>query len=272
MNGSMRVGVKPGQWGWTFRQLTESWDAAEARGFDVLSCFDHVSSSPSGLQAWDAPSLLSAMAARTERIGLGVHVINTSLRHPFLLAGQIAVAQAMSRGRLEVGLGTGSYPLARFDHVAMGIPFPPFGSRLRRLTASCRVLPALWRGEEVEDEALGLRRASLGPVAIQPPRIILGGRSEQVLRVAARYADGWNAVEPDPGRYSALCRRLDELCGEAGRRPIAKEVQLWARELDLTAARENLQRFGDAGASTVIVVLDKERGAEEVQRLADAVL
>src|SRR5438094_10505077 len=108
----MRIGVKPGQWGWTFDELTTSWRAAEEAGFDIISSFDHVSAAPAGLAAWNAPSLLVAMAGVTERVALAVDVINVSLRHPFLLAGQLAVAQAASRGRVEVGLGAGPYPLA----------------------------------------------------------------------------------------------------------------------------------------------------------------
>ena len=104
----MRVGVKPGQWGWSFDELEASWRAAENAGFDLLSCFDHVTSAPEGQSAWDGPSLLAAMAAATGQIRLGIHVLNASLRHPLLVAGQIAVAQAASGGRVEVGVGAGS--------------------------------------------------------------------------------------------------------------------------------------------------------------------
>ena len=95
----MRVGVKPGQWGWPYEELVASWRAAEEEGFAIVSCFDHVSAAPACLAAWNAPSLLTAMAGVTETIALAVDVLNTSLRHPFLLAGQRAVAQAASGGR-----------------------------------------------------------------------------------------------------------------------------------------------------------------------------
>jgi alkanesulfonate monooxygenase SsuD/methylene tetrahydromethanopterin reductase-like flavin-dependent oxidoreductase (luciferase family) len=159
----MQIGVKPGQWGWSFDELTASWRAAEEAGFDLLSCFDHVSASEDG-PAWDAPTLLASMASETERITLAVHVLNCSLRNPFLLAGQLAVAQAASRGRLQVRLGTGS-GFAREDHQVTGIPFPPFAERVARLESCCRMLPALWRGDNVTDEGLGLSGPSLGPLA-----------------------------------------------------------------------------------------------------------
>lgn len=141
--------MKPGQWGWTFEELEASWEAAEEAGFDLISCFDHVTSAPAGLPAWDAPSLLTAMAGRTDRIRLAVHVLNVSLRNPLLLAGQLAVAQAASGGRLEVGLGAGSYHLARFDHGASGIAFPSLSDRMRRMEACCKTFPTLWQGGEV---------------------------------------------------------------------------------------------------------------------------
>src|SRR5688572_16254001 len=187
--GRMRIGVKPGQWGWSFDELFAAWSKAESEGFDLLSCFDHVSAAPAGHAAWDAPTLLAAMAGATSRIRLGVHVLNASLRPPLLLAGQLAVAQASSGGRLEVGLGTGSWHLARHDHRVAGVPFPPFAARVRHLEACCRVFPALWRGETVSEDALGLHEASLGPLGIEPPHIVVGGTSERVLAVTADHAN-----------------------------------------------------------------------------------
>jgi alkanesulfonate monooxygenase SsuD/methylene tetrahydromethanopterin reductase-like flavin-dependent oxidoreductase (luciferase family) len=269
----VRIGVKPGQWGWSFDELEASWRAAEDAGFDVLSCFDHVTASPEGLAAWDAPSLLSAMAGRTTRIRLAVEVLNASLRHPFLLAGQLAVAQAASGGRLEVGIGAGSYHLARFDHRAIGVVFPPLEERIERLETCCRVLPALWRGESVTEPTLGLAEASLGPIGIEAPPLVVGGQGEATMRVAARSGDGWNGGSAAPDRFAALGRRLEELCQEVGRRrPITRTVQLFVRDLDVAAARDLLGSLADAGADTAVFVLHEERGPGAVERLAAAVL
>jgi len=139
----VRIGVKPGQWGWSFPELVAAWEAAEALGFDLLSCFDHVSASPRPFASWDAPTLLAAMAGRTNTIRLAVEVLNVSLRPPFLLAAQLAVVQAASGNRLEVGLGAGSFGLARYDHRALGIPFPALGERVGRLEACVRSFPQL---------------------------------------------------------------------------------------------------------------------------------
>src|SRR5436305_466454 len=79
----MRIGIKPGQWGWSFGELVASWRVADEAGFDVISCFDHVTAQPTGAAAWDAPTLLSAMAGVTIRARLAVDVLNSCLRHPF---------------------------------------------------------------------------------------------------------------------------------------------------------------------------------------------
>jgi alkanesulfonate monooxygenase SsuD/methylene tetrahydromethanopterin reductase-like flavin-dependent oxidoreductase (luciferase family) len=268
----LRIGVKPGQWGWSFEELAHSWEAAEEAAFDLLACFDHVTASPRPEAAWDGPTLLSAMAAWTNRVSIAVRVLNVSLRHPFLLAGQLAVAQATSGGRLDVGLGAGSFHLARYDHQALAIPFPGFSDRVTRLEAMCRVLPALWRGERVDDETLGLSDASLGPIGIAAPRLVIGGGSARVMAIAAQYADGWNLSAADPGEFEAARVRLERACTERGREPtIAAEAQLWVRDL-WPDPRSHLRAFEEAGAEAVILVLDEDRGPAEVRRLADSVL
>jgi alkanesulfonate monooxygenase SsuD/methylene tetrahydromethanopterin reductase-like flavin-dependent oxidoreductase (luciferase family) len=264
----VRIGVKPGQWGWTFDELRAAWAAAEQAGFDLVSCFDHVSAAPAGLAAWDAPTLLTSMAGVTERIRLAVHVLNVSIRTPLLLAGQLAVAQAASGSRLEVGLGVGSWHLARHDHRAAGVPFPSFRERVARLDACCRVFPALWRGAAVSDDILGLDEASLGPIGIEPPPIVVGGTSERVLAVAAAHADAWNAGSVEAGRFVELASRVDEL---ADGRPIGKQVQIWLREVGLQGARDTASRYEDAGADTFVFVLDEERDPDLIGPLADAV-
>jgi alkanesulfonate monooxygenase SsuD/methylene tetrahydromethanopterin reductase-like flavin-dependent oxidoreductase (luciferase family) len=269
----MRIGVKPGQWGWPFDDLVASWREAEGAGFDIVSCFDHVSAAPAGLAAWNAPSLLTAMAGVTERITVAVDVLNTALRHPFLLAGQLAVAQAASGGRVEVGLGAGSFHLARFDHAAVGRELPPLVARRRRLARCCQLFPALWRGEAVTDSELGLSAASLGPLGIEPPPIFVGGSAQETMAIAARFADGWNAVVADGARYTELVARVDEICAMLHRAPpLRKAAQVFVRDIELGDARGLVADLEAAGADSVTFVLVDERGPRAVHELAEAVL
>ena len=269
----MRVGVKPGQWGWSFEQLTLAWARIEALGFDLLSCFDHVSAQPEGHAAWDAPTLLAAMAGRTHRVVLSVDVINIALRNPFLLAAQLAVAQAASGGRLEVGLGAGSYALARHDHASLGIPFPKLSERIARLDACARVFPSLWRGESVTDASLGLHRASLGPLGISPLPLIIGGTSPAVLDTAVRHGDGWNVSIESVDEYAEQTRVVNELCVRRERgRPLLRHVQVFADALTPVAARELLSRLVDQGATTVVFVFHRNQDLAAIDRLADQVV
>lgn len=249
----IRLGVKPGQWGWRWQELEAAWSAADEAGFDVVSCFDHVSAAPSGAAAWDAPTLLCAMAGATERARLSVDVLNVSLRPPFLLAAQLAVVQAAAGGRLEIGLGAGSYHLARFDHEALRVPFPPYEERLARLEVCVRDFPALWRGEEVEG-------ASLGPLGIEPPPIHVAGRSERALALAER-AGGWVDSTNDPEEFAQYARRLPDA--------LPKRAQVFVR--DVTPSAQIVERFAEAGATTLTFVLT-DGGRDDVVRLAETVL
>lgn len=269
----MRIGLKCGQWGWSFAELEESWRAADEAGFALISCFDRITSAPRGLRAWDAVALLVAMSAVAKRAHLTAHMLNATLRHPVILASQLAVAQALSGGRLEAGVGAGAKYWEVHDNRPLGIPFPSHSTRLARLEALCRTLPALWRGETVTDETLGLRDVSLGPLGISPPSLVLGGRSDQILALAARYGDGWDAIDSSPDQFGQLADRLDAECRTTGRsRPIDKSVQVWVSQLGDLNPRSLLRQYEDRGCTTAIFVLHLERGADPVRRLADRVL
>ena len=270
----MRLGVKVGQWGWTFPELEAGWRAAEDAGFEFVSCWDHAVAAPTGLAAWDAPSLVVAMAGVTQRMHLATHVVNIALRHPFLLASQFAVAQAASGGRVEVGLGVGGAThMAGHVHRALGVDLLPFARRLERLEACCRVFPALWSGETVDEPALGLTHASLGPIAIEPPPIVVGGIGERTMRVAARWADGWNVTGTKVAAdYAPLHARMDEHCRDVGRtRPLARSVQLFCEELPEATARRTIDDFERAGATEVVLVLARGATPDDIHRLAAAV-
>ncbi len=265
----MEIAVKPGQWGWSFDELTAAWRAAEEAGFARVSCFDHVTGGDR--VAWDAVALLAAMAGATDRIGLAVHVVNVALRNPLMLAGQLAVAQASSYGRLEVGLGAGS-GFAAVDHRAAGVPFPPFPARVARLEATCEALPRLWRGETVTDEVLGLHTASLGPTGIVPPPLIVGGDSDAVVEIAARHAAVWNGMGNDIAAFTRAAAHLRHVAT----RPVLAEAQVFvdgfAAGGGFAGLAEHLEALREAGADRAVLVLNEVRGDAAVARLAAAVL
>jgi alkanesulfonate monooxygenase SsuD/methylene tetrahydromethanopterin reductase-like flavin-dependent oxidoreductase (luciferase family) len=115
---------------------------------------------------------------------------------------------------------------------------------------------------------LGVDGASLGPIGIEPPRIVVGGSSDPVLAVAAAHADAWNASSIEADRFAELGARVGELAD--GRR-IERQVQIRLREVGLEGARDALRRYEDAGAETIVFVLDEERDPDLIARLAAAV-
>lgn len=143
----------------------------------------------------------------------------------------------------------------------------------RQLTHMLEALPALWRGETVTDEKLGLHDATLGPLAIEVPTVVIGGRSRALLELAARHGDGWNAVVRTAPDFAELSERLDAICAHAGRaRPIARTAQLLAPDLDLAKAPQLVRDLQAAGADTILFVLVHNDGAPTLEALANAVL
>ena len=267
----VRVGVMPGQWGWPFGALRDAWRLADEGGFDLVGCFDHATAAPEGLTAWDAPSLLSAMTAHVRRARLALWVANVSLRHPLLLASQLAVAQAASDGRVEVGLGAGSAALARHDHAALGLEFPPLERRMARLAAVCEVLPRLWRGEQVTDDRLGLHDASLGDVAIPQPPLLIGGRSRAALELAVRHGAAWNAEEGEPSHYAELARTVAAIAAESGSAAPPGTAQVFVEKADGARVADAVAGFAVAGAHTVMLLVDRPDPGI-VTRLAEGLL
>ena len=138
----VRIFVEPQQ-GATYEQLLAVAQATEALGFDAFFRSDHyLSMGGDGLPGpTDAWVTLAALARETSRIRLGTLVSSATFRWPGVLAITVAQVDAMSGGRVELGLGTGWYD---GEHTAYGIPFPPLGERFERLEEQLAILTGLW--------------------------------------------------------------------------------------------------------------------------------
>ncbi|MCZ7567091.1 MAG: LLM class flavin-dependent oxidoreductase [Ardenticatenaceae bacterium] len=134
----MRVGVKPGQIGLSTQQLVCLWQEAEDAGFESVWTFDHLT----GHWCYEAVTLLAAMAVVTRRVRSGCLVLAHGTRSVETLAAQVATIDALSGGRLEVGLGVGSV-FAKQDFDALHLPFPAWSARLQAYQAAVDRLLAL---------------------------------------------------------------------------------------------------------------------------------
>lgn len=213
-----------------YDDIARVWREADASPqIEHAWLFDHlmpIGGDPNGptFEGW---TLLSALAAQTERLRLGLLVTSNRFRPPAMLAKIAATVDVVSGGRLDFGIGAGSrpgHPLARREYEAHGLPFHDSASAVGSLAEACKVIRRLWTEDEPFDfhgDHVNLAGAFCNPKPLQRPHppILIGGRSAATLRVAAAHADLWNypgADLDDAVHRSAL---LDRLCAEIGRDP-----------------------------------------------------
>ncbi|MFI6962118.1 LLM class flavin-dependent oxidoreductase [Streptomyces sp. NPDC050255] len=173
---------------------------AERLGFDSVWAGD----SPVTRPRADPLMVLAAVAAATERITLGTAVLLAGLRHPILLAHQLATLDRISEGRLIAGMGAG-FPHANTaaQFAAVGIDFE---RRVSRLTESVEAMRRLWTSEPASFEGrhFDFHDVTLAPGPARPggPPVWLAGSGEKALRRVARQADGWLPYPPSWRTYA----------------------------------------------------------------------
>jgi probable F420-dependent oxidoreductase len=155
---------------------------AEAMGFASVSIGDHVS--PGLLSPFAAAAVI---ASATSKIRFGPLVLNNDLRHPVLVAQEAAALSRWSRGRFELGLGSG---YNRREYAWLGIPFVPRDARAARLGEAAAIIRQLLAGDtvSVEGDHYTVSDATLGEPPPHVP-ILIGGNSPAVHRVAAEHGD-----------------------------------------------------------------------------------
>ncbi|MFG2041968.1 LLM class flavin-dependent oxidoreductase [Dactylosporangium sp. NPDC048998] len=189
----------------------------EELGLDLASVQDH----PYQARFLDAWTLLSVLAAHTERISVFPNVANLPLRPPAVLARAAASLDLLSGGRVELGLGAGAFWDAI---VGMGGPRRTAPESMRALAEAIAVLRALWgndRSARVDGEHYRLQGAHPGPGAAHDIGIWVGGYKPRMLSLIGRLADGWLPSSPylAPDQLAEANRRIDEAAAGAGRRP-----------------------------------------------------
>jgi alkanesulfonate monooxygenase SsuD/methylene tetrahydromethanopterin reductase-like flavin-dependent oxidoreductase (luciferase family) len=221
----------------SWQTLVDRAERAETMGFRSLWIDDH-GMNPAAPQAnwFETFTTLAGLANCTSRILLGPLVSNVVLRHPMLLARQAMGVEAMSSGRLQLGLGAG---YAATDHAAAGQPVWSTAERRRRFREAVELIDALMRGEYVDypGRYYHAERARLRPKPIQLPRppLCIAAHTRSSLKIVARHGDIWSSfggwgmsstelIEITKSRSAAL----DEFCAEVGRDPAAIRRQILA--------------------------------------------
>jgi alkanesulfonate monooxygenase SsuD/methylene tetrahydromethanopterin reductase-like flavin-dependent oxidoreductase (luciferase family) len=193
----------------TWPQVRAFGEHAEAAGLHSLWVCDHLLSGPSDDHAqgiYEGWTILAALAASTRRAELGQLVTCTSFRHPALLAKMATTTDAVSGGRLVLGLGAGWYDP---EYKAFGYPTD---HRVGRFEEAIAIIGPLLRGERVTlaGTYYQVRDAVVRPPPDRPIPILVAAKGRRMLRLTARHADAWNTAWfglPD----DRLHRRLAEL-------------------------------------------------------------
>jgi alkanesulfonate monooxygenase SsuD/methylene tetrahydromethanopterin reductase-like flavin-dependent oxidoreductase (luciferase family) len=221
--------------------------------------FDHllpIGGDPDGpiFEGW---TLLSALAAQTERLRLGLLVTSNRFRPPAMLAKIATTVDIVSGGRLDFGIGAGSrpsHPIARREYAAHGLPYHDFTHSVEALDEACTVIRRLWTEPEPFDfdgTYVQLEGAFGNPRPVQNPYppIIIGGRSGPLLRVVAKHADRWNIPGGDLEDCIGRSALLDRYCADIGRDPaaITRSMHLGASYDDPGTTRKAIHAALDAG-------------------------
>lgn len=188
-------------------------------GLDLIGVQDH----PYQRRYVDTWTLLSMIAASTSRVRVFPDVVSLPLRPPAVLAKSVASLDALSGGRVELGLGAGAFWDA--IHAYGGSRRGP-GEALRALDEAIQVIRLLWtsqRGLRFSGEHYHLHGAQPGPVPARRIEIWLGVAGPKALALTGRAADGWlpSASYVPPARLPELNERIDAAAVDAGRDPAA---------------------------------------------------
>ena len=232
----MRFGLAIPQYGFslpsgeTSFEVTAAWArSAEELGFDSVWVSDHLfysfsryGADPAPIAALEPLTTLAGLATVTERVRLGVLVLCAAFRHPSLVAKAAATIDAVSGGRLELGLGAG---WLEEEFAAFGYPFGQIGVRFRGLEDALAITTGLLGSDQPVSFAGAVwqtREAPSSPTPVQRPLPVwVGGKGgPRLLRLAARFATGWNAVwrlAPEP--YAAKLADVATACEREGRDP-----------------------------------------------------
>jgi alkanesulfonate monooxygenase len=223
---TLRVFTEPQQ-GASYDDLLAVAREAERLGFDAFFRSDHFlsmgpgSGEPGPTESWVT---LAGLARDTERIRLGTMVTSATFRLPGPLAIAVATVDAMSSGRVELGLGAGWF---EDEHRAYGIPFPGTRERFDRLEEQLAIVTGLWTtpvGERFDFKGSHYRLTDSPalPKPVQQPRppVIVGGLGKRrTPALAARYADEFNVGFAPLGDFRTLVAAVTAACEQAGRDP-----------------------------------------------------
>jgi F420-dependent oxidoreductase-like protein len=196
--------------------------AADNLGFDSLYAYDHLIPhyrDDVEKNIFECFTLLSAIAAITDKIKIGQIVACNSYRNPALLAKMLSTLDVISNGRAELGIGAGWYEQ---EYNAYGYDFPSNLIRIKQLDESLNIIKAMWtkKTSSFEGNYFKVKDAICEPKPIQYPypTIMVGGEGEKyMLKVVAKHADRYNLFFGSPQEMKRKISLVKEHCNSIGR-------------------------------------------------------
>lgn len=196
---------------------------------------------------------LAFAAARTEKLLLGTAVVVASQHSAAILAKRVATLDALSRGRVRLGVGLG---WQREEYEAIGVPYRDRGRRLDETIEAMRVLwrddPASYEGRHVRFENVHM---DAKPANGRDVPILIGGSSEHAAKRAGRLGDGWYPYVISPEDFAAGVETMYAAAQQAGRDARAAELTIWPGSFDFTRSFDLglVKAYVDAGAGRVVI-------------------
>ncbi len=189
----------------------------EQLGLDLIGIQDH----PYQYRFLDTWTLISVLAAQTNKIRFFPDVINLPLRPPAVLAKSAASLDVITNGRIELGMGAGGFWKAI---AAMGGPERKPGEAVDALEEAVQVIRLVWSGERgvrFDGQHYQLKGANTGPVPAHPIQIWIGAVQSRMLALTGRCCDGWipSSSYIPPEKLPEKNSRIDEAALKAGRDP-----------------------------------------------------
>jgi alkanesulfonate monooxygenase SsuD/methylene tetrahydromethanopterin reductase-like flavin-dependent oxidoreductase (luciferase family) len=256
----------------TYGEILRVWKEADAiPEIEHAWLWDHMLPlfGPVDGPIYEGWTLLAALAARTERLRVGLMVTSNAVRPPAVLAKIAATTDVVSDGRLDFGIGVGGthQPGDEFvprEYGAYGLDIRSPAEGIGRLEESLQIIKRLWTGDQFdfEGEHYTLRGAVGQPQPVQKPHppILIGGWGDRTLRVVAEHADIWNVPGPPHNTVEWVGERsrvLDEQCKAVGRDPhsIARSAQVIVTYEDPASARASIVELVRLGVTHIVVNL-----------------
>jgi alkanesulfonate monooxygenase SsuD/methylene tetrahydromethanopterin reductase-like flavin-dependent oxidoreductase (luciferase family) len=243
--------------------LVEQVRIADETGLDLIGIQDH----PYQRRFLDTFSLITDLAARTERVRFFPDVANLPLRNPAVMAKAAASIDRMSGGRFELGLGAGSF----WDAIeGMGGPRRSPADAVESLAEAIQIIRLMWSGERglrFEGRHYRIKGIHSGPVPAHDIGIWVGAAGPRMMRLIGRLADGWvpSSGWAPPERLPEFHERIDASADAAGRKPsdirriynlagaitdgrrgdyLEGPVSYWVEELTRLAVELGMDAFG----------------------------